>query len=150
VGSIVLCLGTGAAGSFFTRNSLSGWYLSLRKPWFTPPGWLFGPVWTILYIIMGIALYLVWADPRRDPFRRRALWYFGIQLILNFGWSLAFFGLRSTMLGLVVIFALVFFIAMTIYYFRVISRMAAAILYPYLFWVIFATVLNLSIWKLNL
>ncbi|MBN1334221.1 MAG: tryptophan-rich sensory protein [Synergistales bacterium] len=150
ISSITLCLGTGMAGSFFTRASLSDWYMSLRKPWFTPPGWLFGPVWTILYIMMGIALYLVWADPRKGLFRRRALWSFGVQLLLNFAWSLAFFGLRSPMLGLAVILALLISIAVTIYYFRIVSRTAAFLLYPYLLWVIFATFLNLSIWKLNL
>lgn len=148
--SMALCIGTGMAGSYFTRASLSDWYMSLIKPWFTPPGWLFGPVWTILYITMAIALYLVWADPRKDIFRRRSLWSFGIQLILNFAWTMAFFGLRSPMLGLGVILTLVLFIAITIYYFRIVSRKAAFMLFPYLFWVIFASFLNLSIWKLNM
>ena len=147
--SLVLCLGTGMAGSFFTRASLSEWYLQLQKPWFNPPGWIFGPVWTVLYIMMGLSLYLVWSIPETNAFRRRSLWIFAIQLFLNFSWSVAFFGFRNPGLGLGVILLLILSISLNIYYFSKISKAASFLLCPYLGWVLFASVLNFSIWNLN-
>ena len=147
--SLMLCLGTGMAGSFFTRASLGEWYLQLQKPWFNPPGWLFGPVWTVLYIMMGVSLYLVWSAPEKSAPRRRSLWIFVIQLFLNFSWSVAFFGLRSPGGGLGVILLLIMLISLTIFYFSKISKVASFLLYPYLGWVLFASVLNFSIWHLN-
>lgn len=124
------------------------WYAALDKPPWTPPAWLFGPVWTALYLGMGIAAWGVW-QAGSGAARRRALVVFGIQLGLNALWTPAFFGLHRPGLGLVVIVLLLFAIATTILLFARIRRWTAALLVPYLAWVGFATALNASIWLRN-
>lgn len=154
---ILLCLAAGAAGSFFTTPAIPTWYAALHKPAFNPPSWLFGPVWTILYIMMGIALYLVQTKNLQarghkvnDGNRARgAVAFFGVQLVLNVLWSALFFGLRSPLLALVNILFLWMTIAVCILLFSRISKPAAWLLVPYLLWVSFATVLNYAIVLLN-
>jgi benzodiazapine receptor len=147
--SIVACLAAGAIGSIFTRSAIPTWFATLEKPVFSPPNWLFAPVWTLLYILMGIAAFLVWRKGLENRQVRTALIIFLIQLILNVLWSVVFFGLESPLLGLVVILFLWVAILVTVIQFFKISRTASVLLWPYLLWVTFAAVLNSSIWLLN-
>ena len=148
LGSVVLCELAGVVPSLLTADEVATWYPTLAKPAFTPPSWVFGPVWTTLYLLMGVALYLVW---RSEPGRRRrvALAVFAGQLVLNAAWTLVFFGSQAIFGGLVVIVALLAVILATVAAFARVDRRAAALLVPYLLWVGFATALNYRIWRLN-
>lgn len=147
---VVVCFAAAGLGSLFTTPEVAagGWYDSLDKPFFTPPAFLFGPVWTVLYLAMAVSGWLVW---RRAGFYRAkvAMTLFFAQLALNLLWSAIFFGLRAPGLGLVEIVVLWVAILATILVFRRISRPAALLLVPYLAWVTFATALNAGIWLLN-
>jgi len=147
--SLVACLAAGALGSVFTRSAISTWYATLAKPAFTPPNWLFAPVWTALYILMGVAAFLVWRKGSGDRQVRIALIVFLVQLVLNALWSFVFFGLHSPLGGLIVISTLWAAILVTAVLFYRVSRVASVLLWPYLIWVSFAAVLNGSIWMLN-
>ena len=147
--SVVLCMLAGFVGRIFTTPKIDGWYAGLNKPSFNPPGWLFGPVWTALYVMMAIALYLVWRKGLAAKGVKVALAVFLVQLALNALWSFAFFGAESPLAGLVVIVALWAMIAASIAAFAPISRAAAALLVPYILWVTFAAILNASIYLLN-
>jgi tryptophan-rich sensory protein len=146
---VVACLAAGLIGSIFTREAIPTWYAALEKPAFNPPNWLFAPVWTLLYILMGIAAFLVWRKGLENRQVRIALIVFLVQLVLNALWSVAFFGLESPLYGLVVIAALWVAILFTVLKFHRISLTASVLLWPYLLWVTFAAVLNVSIWLLN-
>jgi tryptophan-rich sensory protein len=146
---VLVCLIAGAIGSFFTFPSIQGWYSTLNKPSFNPPNWVFGPVWTLLYILMGIAAYLVYEKGFNQKKVRIALASFDVQLLLNVLWSFLFFGLHSPVYGLLCIIALWFSIALTMAKFYEISRTAGLLFVPYILWVSFASILNLSIWMLN-
>ena len=147
--SIIICQLAGLIGYLFTRPAIPTWYASLRKPFFTPPDWVFGPTWITLYILMGIAASLVWQN-RSDPKKtRNALTLFGIQLVLNAFWPFVFFGLKSPLAGLIAISILAAAILLTIQRFSGVSRTAGILLIPYFIWVSFASGLNLSIWYLN-
>ena len=143
-----LCLGIGALGAAVTNTSLSSWYPTLTKPSFNPPNWVFGPVWTTLYVLMAIAAWRVWRTTDRDT-ARGPLALFVLQLAVNLGWSVAFFGLRDIGLAVAVIIALDFLVLMTALAFRRIDRLAALLLLPYLAWIAFATVLTIALWRLN-
>lgn len=145
---VVVCLLAGAIGSFFTFPSITGWYAGLNKPFFSPPNWVFGPVWTILYIMMGIAAYLVFME-RQTHENRGAMAAFAAQLILNVLWSVLFFGMRSPLYSLLCIAALLVSIAITIKEFMKISRTAGLLLIPYIAWVSFAALLNAAVFLLN-
>jgi tryptophan-rich sensory protein len=145
--SIGLCEGIGMAGGFFSAQSVPSWYNTLCKPSFTPPSSIFAPVWTLLYALMGIAAALIYE--RKVQGRGVALFVFGIQLVLNFLWSVLFFSMRSPFSALVEIVILWFTIVVTAFLFWRISKKAALLLIPYLLWVSFASVLNLEIWRLN-
>lgn len=147
--SLSLCFFVALLGSAVTMPSISTWYLELNKPFFNPPNWVFGPVWTILYALMGISLYLVWSRGFRNKKVSKAVKIFLTQLALNFTWSLVFFGLHLPSLAFVIIITLWICIFLTIRYFYVVSKVASYLLYPYLFWVSFAAVLNLAIAFLN-
>ena len=147
--SLALCFAAEGLGGLFTARSVGTWYLTLQKPEFTPPGWLFGPVWTLLYFLMGLSFYLIW-NARDTHMKKSAIVVFAIQLILNVSWSGAFFGMRSIIGGLIIIVALWLAIVLTMYLFRQISRPAATMLFPYLAWVSFASILNYELWRLNL
>jgi benzodiazapine receptor len=140
----------GLFGSIFTSaDSLANWYANLIKPPFNPPNWIFGPVWTSLYIMMGVSAFLVWQKALDKKSVRLALICFLVQLALNALWTPLFFGLRSPLLGLIDIILLFFAIIVTVFYFFKISAPAALLLIPYLLWVSFATVLNAAIYRLN-
>ena len=147
--SIVGCELVGILGSVFTVSSIPTWYTTLNKPPFAPPNWIFGPVWTTLYFLMGIAFYLIWKQDWKKKKVRIAGSYFLAQLGLNFIWSPIFFGLRTPLLGLIVILAMWALIVMTMKKFYPLSKPAFYILIPYLLWVSFASVLNGAIVVLN-
>jgi len=146
---VVACLAAGAIGSVFTRQAIPTWYATLEKPAFNPPNWVFMPVWTLLYILMGVAAFLLWRKGLENRQVRIALIVFLVQLILNASWSVAFFGLQSPLYGLIVIVLLWVAILFTSLSFYRISRAAGVLMWPYLLWVTFAAVLNESIWLLN-
>ena len=146
--ALTVSLGTGLVGGLATASSVTTWYTTLAKPAWTPPGWLFGPVWTLLYVLMGIAAWLVWR--RAEEGRARCpLLLFALQLLLNAGWSFLFFGLRSPGLALIEILLLWIAIAATLWAFARVRGGAARLLVPYLAWVSFAAALNLAIWRMN-
>ncbi|WP_342305524.1 TspO/MBR family protein [Methanolobus sp. ZRKC5] len=148
--SIALCQITGILGGIFTYNSISTWYASLVKPYFVPPGWLFSVVWPLLYLLMGIAFYIIWQKGWQIRKVRTAMYVFSIQLFLNLLWSILFFGLRSPFMGLIDIVLLWIVIVLNIVLFYRISKPAGMLLVPYILWVSFATMLNYSIMILNL
>ena len=146
---VFISLAVGFLSSLVTMQAISEWYVELKKPFFSPPNWLFAPVWTLLYALMGWAVGLVWHYGRRHRWGKTALYHFGAQLIFNGLWSLVFFGLLNPLLGVIIIVILWILIERTIYWFRLVDKRAALLLYPYLAWVSFATVLNGSIVYLN-
>lgn len=148
LGCIVCCELAGVVPSLLTAGDVATWYPTLVKPWFTPPSWVFGPVWTTLYFLMGVALYLVWRRAESRA-RRTALVLFAVQLALNAAWTLVFFGAREILGGLAVILALLAVLVATVAAFARVDRRAAALLVPYALWVGFATLLNVGIWRLN-
>lgn len=145
--AIGLCFAAAAVGSVATSFSVGGWYQTLAKPPWTPPNWVFGPVWTVLYAAMGVAAWLVWRTV--TPVRQRALALFGLQLMLNVAWSWLFFAFRRIDLALVGIVLLWMAIALTIAAFARARRAASWLLVPYLAWVSFAAVLNAALLRLN-
>lgn len=146
--SIIVCQLAGIIGSIFTISSIPTWYASLNKPFFNPPNWIFGPVWTILYLLMGVSLYLIWQQ-KKSKKRTNALIVFASQLGLNTLWSIIFFGMQSPFLAFLVIVGLLIFIILTIIKFFPLSKTAAYLLIPYILWVSFASILNFSIVVLN-
>jgi translocator protein len=146
--SILLAQSAGLLGAFFTTTGAGSWYQTIVKPSWNPPNWIFGPVWTTLYTLMGIAAYLVWRTPP-GPMRTQALVLYGVQLFLNALWSFAFFGAESPKLGLVVITSLLVMIVLTAKKFYVLSHPAGYLMIPYILWVAFATVLNFILIYLN-
>lgn len=149
IGSILLAEAVGGAGSFATFDAIPTWYAYLNKPFFSPPNWVFGPVWTLLYALMGISAYLVW---RRLQFSKKSLpfWHvYWTQLVLNFLWTFLFFGFKFTGLAFIEILAMWYFIVRSIQEGSKIDKWAGYLLYPYLAWVSFASALNLAIWILN-
>lgn len=146
--SIFICLVAGAIGSLLTTPAIATWYATLKKPFFNPPNWIFAPVWTLLFILMGIALYLVWEE-KNGAGKGRAVTFFFLQLLLNICWSLFFFYLKAPLLAFVEVIVFWIMILLTIMEFNKISKTAAMILFPYLLWVSFASFLNLSIVLLN-
>lgn len=145
---LVIVYTTAFLGSYFTFPSISGWYTTLYKPPFSPPNWIFGPVWTILYLMMAVSFYLIWEKKKlvniKQPVR-----LFCLQLFFNFLWSLLFFGLHQPLLAFIDIVLLWIFILLTILEFKKRSKLASYLLIPYLLWVSFASILNLSIVLLN-
>lgn len=170
--SVIGCQLIGLLGTPFTISAIPTWYAYLNKPFFAPPNWIFGPVWTILYFMMGVSFFLIWklesekknmgireliqvffnkikGSKNSSEKRKSAQKYFLIQLGLNFIWSPVFFGLRSPFIALFIIAAMWFFIVLTIKKFYPLSKLSAYLLVPYLLWVSFASILNLAIVILN-
>lgn len=145
---IAISFSASAIGSFFTSAD-SDWYRNLIKPSFNPPSWVFGPVWTLLYIMMGVAAYLIYQKRNEDSLVMTALVIFFVHLVFNATWSIAFFGMQNPALAFLNIIILLVFIIALVFMFYKIDRMASYLLIPYLLWVSFATVLNYSIWQLN-
>jgi tryptophan-rich sensory protein len=147
--SIGVCFLAGGIGTLFTASAIPTWYALLNKPSFSPPNWLFGPAWTILYTLMGISLAIVWQKGLKTKKVRDALYLFGIQLGLNALWSPVFFGAKNLFLALIIIILMWIYILKTILAFRKINKTAGYLLYPYIAWVSFASILNFSVWLLN-
>ncbi|WP_298487353.1 TspO/MBR family protein [uncultured Maribacter sp.] len=146
---VCLCLVIGFLSSFATQSSVNDWYVTLNKPNFNPPNWVFAPVWTLLYILMGIAAGLVLAKGFYHLWVKTALYHFGFQLLLNALWSIVFFGLKQPLWALFIIIALVVMLLITFKWFKIVNKTAAYMLIPYILWVSFATILNYKIWELN-
>jgi benzodiazapine receptor len=146
---LILTFSAAFVGSIFTREAVPDWYATLNRPSFTPPNWLFSPVWTILYLLMAISAFIVWQKGLANPAVKIALILYLIQLILNALWSVIFFGLKLPLPAFIEIIMLWTAIAFTILAFARVSITAALILVPYILWVSFAAVLNFSIWFLN-
>lgn len=149
VGWIALCEAVGGIGAFFTTPSISGWYTTLEKPFLQPPNWIFAPVWTLLYALMGISIFLVL---RRVKGKKDRVWFmqlFGAQLFFNFIWSIFFFGFHAPGLALLDIVFLLGIIIVLMVDFKKYSLTASLLFVPYLLWVSFATYLNFMIWWLN-
>lgn len=149
ISAILMSLGAGFVGSAFTTKSIDSWYVYLNKPSFNPPNWLFGPVWTSLYILMGISLYLIWKNGLQKSFVKNSFILFIVHLVLNAFWSIAFFGMHSPILAFGVIIILWLIILILIIRFYKINKFSSYLLIPYILWVSFASVLNFSIWQLN-
>ncbi len=147
--SIIACQLAGLIGSVFTTPAIPTWYAALQKPAFTPPNWLFAPAWLTLYLLMAIAAFIIWRKGLAQKEVKTALLIFAIQLILNALWSVAFFGLKSPLAGVIVIALLWVAILFTILRFFRLSAAAGALLLPYILWVSFAAALNMAIWQLN-
>ncbi len=151
--ALIICLAipfmAGAFGGLYTAPAIPTWYAGLAKPAFNPPGWIFGPVWSVLYAAMGVSLYLVWRTGMKQPGVKRAAILFAAQMALNAAWPFIFFGLRNPGIALVEIVLLWVMIILTLVAFLRVSRPAGLLLVPYLAWVSFAAVLNIAIWRLN-
>ena len=147
--SLLITLAIGFAASLFTRPQIAGWYSTLVKPSFNPPPWIFAPVWTIIYILIAIAAYMVWErrDGSTNYLTARAVYI--IQLLLNFSWSIVFFRFHAVAGGLLVIILLWLIIVLNIRWFGKVSKTAGWLLFPYFLWVSFAAILNYSIFTLN-
>ncbi|MBG1232669.1 TspO/MBR family protein [Aestuariivirga litoralis] len=146
LGFVFMCLAVGGISGYFTAAGVGEWFDGLRKPFFNPPKWVFGPVWTLLYLMMGVAAFLVW---RQVGFWHLAIGLFFVQLALNFAWSFIFFSAHRIGVALTDIILLWLAIVATIFVFAPLSAAAAWLLAPYLLWVTFASLLNASIWRLN-
>jgi tryptophan-rich sensory protein len=147
--SLIVCQFAGFIGSVFTTPAIPTWYVTLNKPSFTPPNWLFSPVWIFLFVLMGLSAFLVWSKGLDDKRVKTVIGIFGVQLILNILWSAVFFGFRSPLAGLIEIAILWIAILLTILNFFKVSKTAGFLQIPYILWVSFATVLNFFIWRLN-
>jgi len=149
VASIIGCEAAGGIGSIFTTSAIPTWYATLQKPSFTPPNYVFAPVWLTLYLLMGISVFLVWRKGLAERGVKTALTVFLVQLILNILWSVIFFGLKSPLGGVIIIVLLWIAILITIIRFFRISPAAGGLLIPYIIWVSIAANLNVGIWTLN-
>ncbi|MGM0599937.1 MAG: TspO/MBR family protein [Candidatus Rifleibacteriota bacterium] len=143
--SLVVCFLPAAGGIFFKPGE---WYYSLQKPALNPPGWVFGPVWTLLYFLMAVVLFLLWNDSA-TPDNKKAKVFFYCQLVLNAAWTPAFFGANNIVAGLIILVLLITFVVLTIYYISKISKGRVFLLIPYFIWLCFAFYLNFEIMRLN-
>lgn len=149
ISSLVISLGAGAVGSLFTITGPGSWYESLNKPAFNPPNWLFAPIWTLLFILMGFSLFLIWREGWKKEGVKAAVKIFFVQLGFNIVWSYCFFGLHNPRLAFWEIIALILAILATIIAFSKVNKRAVRLLWPYLFWVGCAAFLNYTIWRIN-
>jgi len=145
--SAIICLTLGTLSGFSTIDAITNWYQFLIKPSFNPPNWIFGPVWTLLYLMMGISLGIIWYSTLEG--HKKAMQLFAVQFVLNLGWSFLFFNLHMLGTAYIEIIAMLIAIIFTIFAFYKVNKTAAYLLIPYLCWVTFASFLNLSIWVLN-
>jgi benzodiazapine receptor len=149
VGSIAACEGAGLIGALFTTPAITTWYVTLNKPWFTPPNWVFAPVWTSLYALMGVAVFLVWRRGLAQSGARPAFILFWVQLVVNIMWSVVFFGRHSILGGVIIIICLWVLVLITMIKFFKLSRVAGGLLTPYLAWLSIASALNVWVLILN-
>jgi benzodiazapine receptor len=147
--SLAITLSIGGVAAFFTQPEIKTWYLTLNKPSFTPPNWLFPVAWSIIYILIATAAYMVWKIRDGSSTYKTAVTIYVVQLALNFSWSIVFFGMHQILYALIIIVALLVAIILNISWFNRFSKTAAWLLIPYLLWVSYATLLNISICVLN-
>jgi benzodiazapine receptor len=153
--SVVVIASLGFLSGYFTATGLSDWYMTIEKPPFTPPNWVFGPAWSVIYLLIGLSFARIWQvyEKNRYPIVKRyaflGLWIFGLHFLFNLAWTPVFFGLHQLGWGVVIILILLAFIAILIRHFYRLDRIAAFLLVPYLVWVTFATILTISIFVLN-
>jgi len=148
--SILIPQISGGIGSIATSLSVGTWYKILEKPWFNPPSFVFAPVWTLLFLCIGVALYLVWSKNNKDEeIYKIGIYIFSGQMILNIIWSYLFFGLRNPGVAFFEMIVLLIFIILNVIFFFKINKLAGYLMIPYILWVCFALVLNFSIWRLN-
>lgn len=145
--SFVIAFLPGIIGSVFTFSKITTWYANINKPFFTPPNFIFGPVWTILYITLGISLYLIWN--KVGTLKNKFILIFFVQLILNALWTILFFGFNYLLLSYVEILILIIFVIINIFTFYKISKLSSLMLLPYLIWISFASFLTLFVFLLN-
>lgn len=148
IGLVGLSLATGALGSLVTLDQIPTWYATIAKPSWTPPNWVFGPIWTTLYVLMGVAAFLV-AQSKRTIGKVVALWVFMAHLVVNLLWSIAFFGLHELGLATGVIVLLIAMIVLLMRLYVPHSRVAVLLMVPYLLWTLYATSLTIGVWVLN-
>ncbi|MCL6220050.1 TspO/MBR family protein [Zunongwangia pacifica] len=149
VTATAVCLVFGFLGIIALQNGLDSWYAALQKPWFTPPEFLFGPVWTIMYLLIGISAGLVWNKGFYHKWVKTALYHFGFILLLNAFWFLFFFGLHEPMIALIAISAVFILLLITIKWFKVVNALSAYLLIPYAVWVLFLIVFTFEFWRIN-
>jgi len=147
--TVIVSHSAGIIGSLFTVSAIPSWYAFLEKLFFAPPNWVFAPAWLLLYTLMGVALFLIIRATDSLVSKRKGIFFFAVQLVLNALWSIAFFGLQSPLYGLIVISVLLLLIGVTTYYFFRVSKVAGWLMVPYIAWVSFATLLNASIFLIN-
>ena len=147
--SVATALLAGSSGAIFTAPAVNSWYQGVNKPWFTPPAWLFGPAWTTLFILMGLAFYLVWIKGLNTKNGAAALRIYIGQFIFNIAWSAVFFGMGAFWLAFAEILVLWWLIYQTILAFSRVDKLAGQLLWPYIAWVSFASILNFSVAWLN-
>jgi translocator protein len=147
--SLIIPQAVAASGAYFTVTGSGSWYQQINRPEWNPPGWIFGPVWTVLYIMMGFAFYLVWKSDAAKGLKQKAMGFWIAQLIANFFWSFIFFGQQQPGWAFAEILLLWVLILLTIFAFARINKLAAWLLVPYISWVSFAAMLNFAIWQLN-
>ena len=147
--AIAICEGTGILSGFLANAGMNAWFDSINKPSWNPPSWVFAPVWTTLYLLMGISLWLIWKKDAEQSIKSKALLFFAAQLFLNFWWSIIFFKFHSPALAFLDIVLMIILILITIFKFAKLSRLAAWLLVPYVAWVSSASILNYTIWSLN-
>lgn len=147
--AVAIPLIVGGASGFFTVTDVDSWYQTINKPVWNPPNWIFGPVWTTLYVLMGIALFIIWKSDTSTELKKIAFVLFAIQLVFNFFWSFIFFNQHLVGWALIEMTVLWVFILLTIFSFAQVDKIAAWLLVPYISWVSFALILNYTIWKLN-
>jgi translocator protein len=147
--SILICQSVGIISGLLTTAQNNVWYDTIVKPSWNPPGYLFGPVWTVLYLLMAISLWIVWKSDFYEPMKQEAMLFFASQLFLNFWWTILFFKFHSPIVAFIEIIVMIVLIFITIYRFSEISKTAAWLLVPYISWVCFAAILNYNLWKLN-
>lgn len=146
---IALCQATGIISGLLTTTQNNTWYATIVKPSWNPPAYLFGPVWTILYLLMGISLWIIWKSDTPEVKKMQACLLFATQLFLNFWWTILFFRFHSPVVAFVEIILMIIMILLTIFKFSDISKTASWLLVPYISWVCFAAILNFNLWKLN-
>lgn len=147
--AIAIPLAVGFTSGFFTITGVGSWYQTIQRPSWNPPNWIFGPVWTTLYVMMGIALYLIWKADTSSNLKNYAILLFALQLILNFFWSFIFFNQQQPGWAFAEILVLWVLILLTIFAFAKVNKSAAWLLVPYISWVSFASILNYAIWRMN-
>lgn len=146
---VIFTLAVGLLSGLSMSESIDTWYAGLARPWFAPPNWVFGPVWTLLYILMGIGAGLVWLSGLERSDVRSAMWLYAVQLLFNAAWSVIFFGLHAIGWALAEMAVLWVLIIATMFAFARVRRESAWLLLPYICWVSFAFILNFSYWRLN-